>query len=110
MRKVTATQASKVAELIKKAFPAHSQFKDGNYDKMVPVTNPDYLPRVMQDWDGHDFAIAWESGSPYDWTYNFPFGGVDEEFGGTVKDVSAGLPAGVRVEAVNSCVIALYRD
>lgn len=106
---ITTRQAEKVLEAIHAAFPAHVNELDVD-DNLVPIINPDYLPSIKRDWDGFDTIIVWESGSPYDWTMLFPYGGVDPEFGGRVKDVSAKMPARVRAEAVSNCVIALYKD
>lgn len=101
-------KVDRVVEAIKSAFPAYSQTfavgEDGktDYDTVVPETNQDNLPKILADFDGYEFVIVWESGSPYQWSYLFPFGGFEEEFGSTVKDVSASLPKGVWLEALNS--------
>ena len=106
-------KVNQVVEAIKAAFPAHTQTfakgKNGkvDYDKLVPVTDPQMLPVVLQDFDGVEFAIVWENGSPYEWSYLFPFGGVEKEFGSTIKGVSAMLPKGVWVEALNSFSVAV---
>ena len=68
---------------------------------------PGYGPKLMEDWDGHDFCIIWEEGAPYGWVHML-HGGVDEEYG--FKVPAAKIPAGVWCEAVNSCVVALFRD
>lgn len=116
MSKPTVKQAEKVVEAIKKAFPAYvttfALDADGktDYENMVPVTDPQRLPRIRTDWDGCDVAIVWEDCSPYGWAHNFPFGGVDEEFGGTIDDVSAMLPPGIHAEAITSYAVAIYKE
>ena len=34
-----------------------------------------------------DDTVYWEEG-PYQWVFNFPYGGIDEEFGTVIEDVS----------------------
>lgn len=48
-------------------------------------------PEILRDWDGRDFVILWEPG-PEGWTYEFFY--------------SDSL---VWSEAVNTCMISLYR-
>lgn len=108
-RRVTRRDAERVVKAIHAAFPASVQeFADGNYEKLVPITDERFLPQIFENWDGRDFVIIWESGSPYDWTMTFPYGGISEEFGSTVKDVSDMIPSHLHVEAVNNCVLAIY--
>lgn len=66
-----------------------------------------YGPHLLEDFDDQPFVIVWEEG-PYQWTYDFPFGGVDEEFGTTIKDVSAMLPDHLYVEAMTSYSVAPF--
>src|SRR5690606_12053560 len=109
-------KTQKVVEAIKAAFPAHvSTFaKDPetgrtDYDTVVPQTDPRMLPEILDNFDdGVEFTIVWESGSPYCWTYLFPHGGVDEEFGSVIKNVQDLLPAGVRVEPMTSYSLGLF--
>lgn len=65
-----------------------------------------YGPKLLEDWDGIDFAIVWEEGAPYGWTQLLG-GGIEEEYGFTVPE--AKIPATVWTEAVNSCVVGIYR-
>jgi len=69
------------------------------------------VPTVLEDWDwtgGQPVtAIIWEEG-PYDWTYLFPYGGIEEEYGSTLKDVSEMIPEGLYVEPVTSWAVAIY--
>lgn len=67
-------------------------------------------PPVLREnwsWTGptYAWAIIWEEG-PYEWTYLFPHGGIEEEFGFNLKAVN--LPAGVWTEAITSWAIAIY--
>lgn len=111
---ITRKHAEQVVEAIKAAFPANvttfARGEDGrfDYDTLVPETNPEMLPKILEDFDGQPFVIVWESGSPYQWTYNFPFGGTDEEFGGTIKGVSRMIPKGFFVEAMTSYSVSLF--
>lgn len=71
-----------------------------------------YGPKLVEDWDwtgygGAKWSIIWEEG-PFQWTYLFPYGGVEEEFGLKVPDVSERLPAGFYAEAITSWAIGLY--
>lgn len=34
-----------------------------------------------------DGVVYWEEG-PYQWTFSFPYGGIDQEFGTVLEDVS----------------------
>ena len=111
--KVTRQHAEKVLEAIKAAFPAYvKEFPKGedgrsDYDAdLVPITDPQRLPFITE-YEGH-FEIVWEDGSPYGWTYNFPQGGVDEEFGFPVKDVSEMIPRGVYVEPMNGYSVGVF--
>jgi len=73
----------------------------------------DYGPKLVKDWNwgwttstDYAWAIVWEEGSPYNWTYLFPFGGVDEEFGGRHTGVE--LPDDVWTEAITGWALAIY--
>lgn len=70
---------------------------------------PPTLVKDYETWGGGvaPYAILWEEG-PYDWPYLFPYGGVDEEFGFKVPDVSATIPTGVFAEALNNWSVAIY--
>ena len=70
------------------------------------IDSDEYAPKVLRGWDGHDTVIIWEDGAPYDWTI-LVNGGYDE-FGTTYAPCT--MPPGVHAEAVNGCVLALYRD
>jgi hypothetical protein len=71
-------------------------------------------PVLMRDWDwlGHGnparWSIVWEEG-PFEWAHMFPFGGIEEEFGMRIKDVSDRMPEGVHSEAITSWAVALVR-
>jgi len=71
-----------------------------------PFIQEGYGPKLMEDWDGHDFCILWEEGSPFEWVHMM-YGGQDE-WGNKVPP--ANIPATVWTEPVNSCVLALYRN
>ena len=67
--------------------------------------------KIREDWDwtgsGPITAITWEEG-PYEWSYLFPGGGTDEEFGFPVQDVSDLIPEGLYIEPVTSWSIGIY--
>ena len=70
-------------------------------------------PKIVENFDwlgsGHPapFAIVWEEG-PYNWTYLFPFGGIEEEFGFRLPDVSDQLPGHLFAEAITGWAVGLY--
>lgn len=69
-------------------------------------------PKLQSDRDDSDseYSIVWEEG-PYGWVHLFPFGGIDEEFGFEVKDVSDRIPAGILTEVVSSWgLVGLYEN
>ena len=70
---------------------------------------PPVLVKDYETWGGDvaPWAILWEEG-PYEWPYLFPFGGIEEEFGFTVRDVSAMIPSRVFAEPLNGWSIAIY--
>lgn len=68
-------------------------------------------PELLEDWDwtgygGFRWSIVWEEG-PYDWSDLFPFGGVDEEFGGRIADVSEGLPETLYAESITGWAVGI---
>lgn len=72
----------------------------------------DWGPKLVKDWDwtGYGpapYAIIWEGG-PYDWAVYFPFGGIEEEFGRKLPDVSDLVPKDVFCEAVTGWALGLY--
>ena len=87
-KSVTKAQGQKVLKAVLKAFPAY-------------IDTPPTLSE-----DGQE--VVWEEG-PFQWTYSFPYGGRDEEFGGTIKDVSDLLPAEVEAQANTHYSVSLYR-
>lgn len=70
-------------------------------------------PQLREDWDwlgtGNvaKWSIIWEEG-PFQWSYYFPYGGIEEEFGTMVPDVSKSIPAGFYAEAITSWAVGLY--
>jgi hypothetical protein len=66
-------------------------------------------PKIVMDFDwlgyGGRPSIVWEAG-PYQWTYLFPRGGIDEEFG--IKVPEAQLPEGVYTEAQTGWALSIY--
>lgn len=71
------------------------------------------LPELRRDWEWgwttshtYDWAIVWEEG-PYEWAYLFPHGGIEEEFGFRIPDVSDRVPGTVFVEAITSWAVSL---
>lgn len=70
-------------------------------------------PQLVKDWDWgwtesrvYPWAIVWEEG-PYDWADLFPYGGIEEEFGFKIEDVSDRIPEGVFSEAITSWAVAV---
>jgi hypothetical protein len=79
----------------------------------VKLGDKEYGPQLVKDWEwgwtqSHTYrwAIIWEGG-PYDWPFYFPYGGIEEEFGSNVPDVSERVND-VFVEAITSWAIAIY--
>lgn len=89
-----------------------------------PYLEPGYGPKLMEDWTDPDadgdqhWAICWEEGAPYEWTYRAQQGGRDVELTSLARDVDPSAvmdtppapnwPVGVFGEPVNHCVLALY--
>lgn len=77
------------------------------------IDEGDTGPELKRDWDWTGsgdparWSIVWEEG-PFQWSYLFPFGGRDEEFGFKLADVSDAVPEGFFVEAITSWAVALY--
>ena len=75
------------------------------------IQSGDTGPNLVMDWDwlgyGPQVSIVWEEG-PYDWAMLFPHGGVEEEFGFTLKPVT--LPKDIWTEPITSFAIAIIRD
>jgi hypothetical protein len=68
-------------------------------------------PQLMENWDylgdgGHRWAVVWEEG-PFEWAHLFPYGGIEEEFGFRLADVSAAIPDGWYSEAITSWSVGL---
>ena len=61
-------------------------------------------PPVLTYADGFP-EIIWEEG-PYEWTYLFPYGGTDAEFGFSVVEVE--IPEGVFVEAQTTYSVGIF--
>lgn len=73
-----------------------------------------YTPPVLvRDWDwmgtGHAarWSIVWEEG-PFEWAHLFPHGGIEEEFGFKIEDVSERMPSGVFAEPITSWAVAVW--
>lgn len=96
--KVTKAQAEKVLRAVKtQAKPWVDAGGDG------PILVKDF------DWAGvtAPWAVVWEGG-PYDWAILFPYGGIEEEFGFRMRDVSPLVPKEVFVEAAASWALGIY--
>ena len=89
--KVRKADADKVLAAVKKAYKS---WVDAGYTP----------PKLVKDWDWTSgpaaWSVVWEEG-PYDWAILFPFGGIEEEFGFKVPDVSGSIPDGVFFEPIN---------
>lgn len=88
----------------------------------IDPEQPDTGPKLVMDFDwmgtGSSPAIVWEEG-PFEWTYRFPEGGIDEELTGLAreftpdaivktKDVSDKIPSGVWTEACTAWALSIY--
>jgi hypothetical protein len=94
-KRVTKAEATKTLNAVKRMFRSYI---DG-----------DYGPKLVKNWEWnshYDWAIVWEEGSPYNWTYLFPFGGIDEEFG--FNHAAVDLPDDVWTEPITGWAIAIY--
>lgn len=76
-------------------------------DQCKPWVQEGYEPKLVQDFDDREWTILWEEG-PYEWPYLFPHGGVEEEFGFKVADVSGQIPEGIFAEPVNHYSVGIY--
>jgi hypothetical protein len=95
---ITRKDAEKVLAAI---LEQHAWAKEPGFDQ----------PIIVEDWawDGGPapFAIVWEGGA-FEWTYLFPYGGIDAEFGTKTKDVSSKIPADIYVEPITSWALGIY--
>ncbi len=96
---VSKSNAEKVLKAVEKAFASW-------------LTDDGIGPTLAMDYDsgfgsGPGPVIYWEEG-PYEWSYLFPDGGIDEEFGFETKSVRDQIPDSVFVESATSYSIALY--
>lgn len=111
-KRVTKREAEKVLAAVKRAFPAWIGGKGST------------PPTLVKNWEWgwnysrtYDWAIIWEEG-PYEWTYRFPEGGVDEELTYELRTIvpdaaplttnAATLPDGVWTEPITGWAIAIY--
>lgn len=76
-------------------------------DQCKPWVQEGYEPKLVQDFDDREWTILWEEG-PYEWPYLFPHGGIEEEFGFKVADLSSQIPAEVFVEPINHYSVGIY--
>lgn len=90
---VTKRQADAVVRAIEKQFAPW-------------INEGDSGPVLLKDWNGHGWAIVWESGSPDSWAVKDPGGDVDEEFG--FKIPARREVRGVFTEPINSYTLGLY--
>jgi hypothetical protein len=110
MSAVTKRQAEQVLAAVRRTFA-------GYCDPERPEAGPTLVMDADLGW-GPRPTILWEEG-PYEWTFRFPGGGVDEELtimmqefkpGAIAHTKPAQLPVGVRTEATTSYALALYRE
>ncbi len=97
-KKATKAEATKVLNALKKQCRA---WLDAGCE------GPTLVKREFEYSQGTGWQIIWEGG-PYDWVYNFPFGGVEEEFGFRLEDVSDRFDDGVWVEAQNNWSVVIW--
>ncbi len=78
-----------------------------------PWVDLGYKPKLIMDWDWHGDggvpSIVWEEG-PYDWPVYFPHGGIEEEFGFHLPDVSGLIPDGVWVEGSTHFAVSIWKE
>lgn len=98
--KIKKADADKTLAAVKKAFKSWC-------DAGTP------LPKLVKDYNtGYGtapYAILWEEG-PFEWTLYFPHGGIEEEFGFKLPDVSGAVPDGVFCEPINHWALAIYEN
>lgn len=90
--KVTKAKAERV---LKALIEQHPAMKGWSYPPIL----------MMKGFDGREWTILWEEG-PYEWPYLFPHGGIEEEFGFRVAEVS--VPAGLLIEPINHYSVGIY--
>jgi hypothetical protein len=87
--------------------PVHSLWNQSVVAILLVITFATVvLGSVWLGYGGHP-SIVWEGG-PHEWACLFPLGGIEEEFGFTVKPVE--LPEGIWTEAMTSFAISIYRE
>lgn len=95
-KQVTKKQGEAVLGAVKEQFKS---WLDAGYDPPVLVMEFTFLGGEAVP------TIVWEEG-PYDWSMFVPGGGVEEEFGFTIKEVE--LPDGVFAEAMTGWALGIY--
>lgn len=105
----TTTKAATKAEATK-AFNALVRAWGGKKAIDEAFANP---PVLVKNWEWgwttsntYRWAIVWEEG-PYEWAHMFPFGGIEEEFGLRVPDVSD-RTKNVFIECITGWAVAIY--
>lgn len=126
---VTREEAQAVLALVEKKFSSYLKtwpVVDGKLDfdaELIDV--PEYeRPKLVENYDGKDWAIVWEGG-PFEWAYaDLADAYVDEEAAVTLRDEFQaknatrlastdgvqGMPKGVVAEPFFSFVLVLYKE
>lgn len=96
-RKVTRRDAEKVLAGVRRAYRPYLR---AGYNE----------PMLVRNWRFFDgppvpYAIVWEGG-PFEWTMHVPFGGRDEEFGGTIPAID--VPDGIYTEPYTGWALGIY--
>lgn len=108
MKQATKAQQQKVLAAVRSQF--NCDLADTTDEEMGFASQDG--PKLVSDFDwlGHGAApaIVWEEG-PHEWSYAFPFGGIDPEFGFKIKSVEKQMPAGIFSEAITSWAIGIVR-
>jgi hypothetical protein len=98
-RPVSRNLAKKALEAVKQQFASYIE--------------PGFEPKLIEGWtDSGHWAICWEEG-PYEWAYNAPQGGTDEDLSalmGKHKEVEPAkdFPKEVFAEPCTSVILGLY--
>jgi hypothetical protein len=83
---MSTTTVTKAHQLVERVKAQHSHLFRTDEDGYALCQNADI---IIAERDGGSVEIIWETG-PDEWTYSFPGGGCDPEFGTTIRPVSTG--------------------
>jgi hypothetical protein len=113
--KVTREQAEAVLAAIESQFSSYLMNDSVPSEMNRPISDED-RPQIVEDYMDVDFAIVWESGSPYEWAFRAGEGGLDEELSSLAEDFGGALvytsrvemPTDVHCEPIESFSLGIY--